>query len=332
LKRRKEKDGMKAIQVYEYGGPEVLGYEDVPTPDPGQGEVRVRVGAAGLNFIDVYHRLGRYPLPLPFTPGMEGAGVIDALGPGVEGLQVGQRVAYAMKRGSYAEYDLLPAWKAVPLPDEVSLEEAAAVMLQGMTAHYLTHSTYPLQVGETALVHAAAGGTGSLLVQMAKICGARVIGTCSTEEKAALARGDGADEVILYMEVDFEQAVKELTGGRGVDVVYDSVGYETFDSSLNCLRPRGMMVLFGASSGPVAPQDPQILNQKGSLYLTRPSLGYYLADRAEILTRAGDIFRWLADGELQVRIDQKYPLAEAAEAHSYIEGRQTKGKVLLIPA
>ena len=323
---------MKAIQVCEYGGPEVLGYEDVPTPDPGQGEVRVRVGAAGLNFIDVYHRLGRYPLPLPFTPGMEGAGVIDALGPGVEGLQVGQRVAYAMKRGSYAEYDLLPAWKAVPLPDEVSLEEAAAVMLQGMTAHYLTHSTYPLQVGETALVHAAAGGTGSLLVQMAKIRGARVIGTCSTEEKAALARGDGADEVILYMEVDFEQAVKELTGGRGVDVVYDSVGYETFDSSLNCLRPRGMMVLFGASSGPVAPQDPQILNQKGSLYLIRPSLGYYLADRAEILTRAGDIFRWLADGELQVRIDQKYPLAEAAEAHSYIEGRQTKGKVLLIPA
>jgi len=322
---------MKAIQIREYGGPEVLGYEDVPTPEPGQGEIRVRVGAAGLNFIDVYQRLGRYPLPLPFTPGMEGAGVIDALGPGVEDLQVGQRVAYAMKRGSYAQYDLLPAWKAVPLPGEVSLEEAAAVMLQGMTAHYLTHSTYPLQEGQTALIHAAAGGTGSLLVQMAKIRGARVIGTCSTEEKAALARGDGADEVILYTEVDFEQAVKELTAGRGVDVVYDSVGQETFDRGLNCLRPRGMMVLFGASSGPVAPQDPQILNQKGSLYLTRPSLGAYLADREEILDRAGDIFRWLSEGRLKVRIDQKYPLAEAAEAHRYLEDRRTKGKVLLIP-
>lgn len=306
-------------------------YEAIPVPEPGEGEVRVRIEAAGLNFIDIYHRLGAYPIPMPFTPGMEGAGTVDAVGPGVSDLQVGDRVAFAMDRGSYAEYDIVPAWKAVPIPDEVSTEEAAAVILQGSTAHYLSHSSFPLSSGNTALIHAAAGGTGQLLVQMAKRRGARVIGTCSTEEKAALAREAGADEVVLYTEEDFETAAKELTGGRGVDVVYDSVGKDTFDKSLNCLRPRGYMVLFGQSSGPVAPIDPQILNRKGALFLTRPTLSYYMADREELLSRANDIFNWMAAGDLQVRIDQRFPLAEAAEAHRYLEDRKTKGKVLLIP-
>lgn len=322
---------MNVIRIHQNGGPEVLEYEEAPTPEPGEGEVRVRIEAAGLNFIDVYHRLGRYPIPTPFTPGMEGAGVVDTLGPGVGDLRPGDRIAYAMTRGSYAEYGIVPAWKAVSIPDEVSTEQAAAVILQGMTAHYLSHSTFPLSSGNTALIHAAAGGTGQLLVQMAKRRGARVIGTCSTEEKADLAREAGADEVILYTEVDFEEATRRLTDGRGVDVVYDSVGKDTFDQSLNCLRPRGYMVLFGQSSGPVAPLDPQILNQKGALFLTRPTLGYYVADREELLSRANDIFDWMAEGDLQVRIDQKFPLAEAAEAHRYLEGRKTKGKVLLIP-
>jgi len=322
---------MNAIRIHQNGGPEVLKYEATPVPEPGEGEVRIRIEAAGLNFIDIYHRLGRYPIPLPFTPGMEGAGTIDTIGPGVSDLQTGQRVAYAMNRGSYAEYDIVPAWKAVPIPDEVSSEQAAAVILQGMTAHYLSHSSFPLSSGNTALVHAAAGGTGQLLVQMAKRRGARVIGTCSTEEKAALARAAGADEVILYTEEDFEATTKRITSGRGVDVVYESVGKDTFDKSLNCLRPRGYLVLFGQSSGPVEPIDPQILNQKGSLFLTRPSLGHYIADREELLSRTNDIFGWMAAGDLQVRIDQQFPLAEAAEAHRYLEGRKTKGKVLLIP-
>ena len=322
---------MKAIRVHEYGPSEVLKYEMAPTLEPAEGEALVRIEAAGLNFIDVYHRLGRYPLPLPFTPGVEGAGVVESVGPGVSGLKPGDRVAYAMERGTYAEYALVPAWKAVPVPEGVSNEQAAAVLLQGTTAHYLSHSTYPLGEGDTALVHAAAGGTGQLLVQMAKLRGARVIGTCSTEEKAALARAAGADEVILYTQEDFEEATKRLTGGRGVDVVYDSVGKATFEKGLNCLRPRGYMVLFGAASGPAEPIDPQMLNPKGSLCLTRPGLGHYLADREEILARTGDILGWLASDQLQVRIDQRFPLAEAAEAHRYIEGRQTKGKVLLIP-
>jgi len=322
---------MKAIRVHQYGLPEVMQYETAPVPRPGQGEALVRIEAAGLNFIDIYHRLGRYPLPLPFTPGMEGAGVVDSVGPGVSQVKSGDRVAYAMERGTYAEYALVPAWKAVPIPEGVDNEQAAAVMLQGTTAHYLSHSTYPLGDGDTALVHAAAGGTGQLLVQMAKLRGARVIGTCSTEEKATLARAAGADEVILYTQEDFEAATKHLTDGRGVDVVYHSVGQATFLKGLNCLRPRGYMVLYGAASGPPEPIDPQLLAQKGSLFLTRPGLGYYLADREEMLARTGDIFGWLASGRLQVRIDQRFPLAEAAEAHRYIEGRQTKGKVLLIP-
>ncbi len=322
---------MKAIRIHRNGPPEVMKLETVPIPEPGEGEVQVRIGAAGLNFIDVYHRLGSYPLPLPFTPGMEAAGVVEAVGPGVSHLRPGDRVAYAMERGAYAEYALVPAWKIVTIPDSLSIKQAAAVMLQGSTAHYLSHSSYPLGQGDTALVHAAAGGTGQLLVQMAKLRGARVIGTCSTEEKAALAKAAGADEMILYTKEDFEAATKRLTDGQGVDVVYDSVGRVTFDKSLNCLRPRGYMVLYGAASGVVEPFDPQILNQKGSLFLTRPSLGHHMANREEILARSGDIFNWMEAGKLQVRIDQKFPLAEAAEAHRYIEARQTKGKVLLIP-
>jgi NADPH2:quinone reductase len=322
---------MKAIQVHQTGGPEALVYEEVARPEPGPGEARVKVAAAGLNFIDVYHRLGRYPLSLPITPGMEAAGVVDAVGPGVTEVQPGQRVAYAMRIGAYAEYAVVPAWMLVPVPDEISTADAAAVMLQGMTAHYLCYSTYPLRAGETALIHAAAGGVGQLLVQIAKGLGARIIATVSTEEKAQIARECGADEVILYTQVDFETEVKRLTNGRGVDVVYDSVGKDTFDRSLNCLRPRGMMVLYGASSGPVPPFDPQILNAKGSLFLTRPSLGPYVATHEELLQRAGDLFQWMQAGDLKVRIDQTFALSAAADAHRYIEGRQTRGKVLLIP-
>ncbi len=322
---------MKAIRVHECGGPEALRYEEIPQPEPGPGEARVRIEAAGLNFIDIYHRTGQYPVPTPFTPGVEGAGVVDAIGPGVSEVKPGDRVAYAMQRGSYAEYAVVPARLLVPIPAGISTQQAAAVMLQGMTAHYLAFSTYPLRAGDTALIHAAAGGVGLLLVQLAKRCRARVIGTVSTEEKAHLAQEAGADEVIRYTEVDFEEEVKRLTAGRGVDVVYDSVGKTTFDKSLNCLRPRGYLVLYGQASGAVPPIDPQILNAKGSLFLTRPSLGHYIADRTELLQRAGDLFRWMQSGELQVRIDRTWPLAEAAEAHRYMEARQTKGKVLLIP-
>jgi NADPH2:quinone reductase len=322
---------MKSIRIHQNGPPEVMKYETVPLPEPGEGQVRVRFEAVGLNFIDIYHRLGRYPIPSPFTPGVEGAGVVDSVGPGVAHLKPGSRVVYALERGTYAEYALASAWKMVSIPEGVDTELAAAVMLQGTTAHYLSHGTYPLGDGDTALVHAAAGGTGQLLVQMAKLRGARVIGTCSTEEKATLAKAAGADEVILYTEEDFEAATKRLTGGLGVDVVYDSVGKATFHKGLNCLRPRGTMALFGAASGPVEPIDPQILNQKGSLFLTRPSLGHYMADRDELMARTNDIFGWMAAGKLEVRIDQRFPLAEAAEAHRYMEARKTKGKVLLIP-
>lgn len=322
---------MKAVRVHSFGGPEVLSYEEVPLPEPGPGEARVKVEAAGVNFIDIYHRTGQYRGQLPLTLGMEAAGVVDAIGAGVTEVQPGDRVAYAMQQGSYAEYAIVPAWKLVPVPDAIELRSAAAVMLQGMTAHYLTHSTYPLQPGDTVLVHAAAGGVGLLLVQLAKRRGARVIGTVSTEEKARLAREMGADEVILYTQADFETEVRRLTDGRGVDVVYDSVGRATFDKSLNCLRPRGYLVLYGQSSGAVPPFDPQVLNAKGSLFLTRPSLGHYAATREELLERANELFQWMIAGELTVRIDQTYPLAEAAAAHQYMEGRQTKGKVLLIP-
>ncbi|MAS35252.1 MAG: NADPH:quinone reductase [Anaerolineaceae bacterium] len=322
---------MKAIRVHQNGGPEVLSYEDVPLPEPGPGEVRVKIEAAGLNFVDVYKRKGLYKGSLPMTPGEEAAGVVDSVGPDVTDIQVGQRVAYAQSMGSYAEYAVVPARTLVPVPDNVELRDAAAVILQGMTAHYLCYSTYPLRAGDTALVHAAAGGVGLLLVQIAKGLGARVIGTVSTEEKAQLAREAGADEVILYTQVDFETETRRLTDGHGVEVVYDSVGKDTFDRSLNCLRPRGFMVLYGQSSGPVPPFDPQILNARGSLYLTRPSMGHYLASRTELLQRAGDLFQSMLDGNLQVRVDTAFPLAEAAEAHRYIEGRRTKGKVLLIP-
>ncbi len=322
---------MKAIQVHQTGGPEVMRYEDIPVPEPGAGQARVRIEAAGLNYIDIYHRIGQYPLPLPFTPGMEGAGVVDTVGVGVTDVHPGDRVAYTMERGAYAEYAILPAWKLVKLPDAVSFQQAAAVMLQGLTAHYLSVSTYPLQPGHTALVHAAAGGVGLLLVQMAKRRGARVIGTVSTQEKAELVKQAGADAVILYTEQDFEAETRQLTDGKGVDVVYDSVGLTTFEKSLKCLKPRGYMVLYGASSGPVPPFDLQRLNAGGSLFVTRPTLGHYIADRAELQGRCDAVFGWIAAGELDVRIDHTFALTDAPDAHRYMEARQTKGKVLLLP-
>jgi len=322
---------MYAVRVHEFGSVDVMRYEQVPLPEPGVGEARVKLEAAGVNFIDIYHRSGQYKGALPLTLGQEGAGVVEAVGPGVTEVKTGDRVAYASQQGSYAEYHVVAAWRLVSVPESVSSQQAAAVMLQGMTAHYLTHSTYPLRPGDVALIHAAAGGVGLLLVQIAKRRGARVIGTVSTEEKAQLAKQAGADEVILYTQADFEQEVKRLTGGKGVNVVYDSVGKTTFDKSLNCLSPRGYMVLFGQSSGAVPPLDPQVLNAKGSLFLTRPTLAYYTADRAELLQRANDLFAWMASGKLEVRIDVTFPLAEAAKAHRYMQARQSKGKVLLIP-
>lgn len=322
---------MKAVQVHNYGGLEALKYEDVPTPEPGEGEARVKIEAVGVNFIDIYHRIGRYQGSLPLTLGQEAAGTVDAVGPNVTDVKPGDRVVFASVQGSYAEYAIAPAWRLVPVPADVDFQKAAAVMIQGMTAHYLTFSTYPLKEGNTALVHAAGGGTGQLLVQIAKRRGARVIGTVSMEEKAALAREAGADEVILYTQTDFETEVKRLTNNKGVDVVYDSVGKDTFDKSLNCLRRRGYMVLYGASSGAVPPLDPQVLNAKGSIYLTRPFLAHYTADRAELLGRVNDLFRWMTAGELKVRIDKTFPLADSAEAQRYLEGRQSKGKILLIP-
>ncbi len=322
---------MRAIQVHTYGGPEAMIYEETAMPQPGPGQVRLRIEASGVNFVDVYHREGRYPMPLPLSIGSEGAGVVDAVGPGVTDFKVGDRAAYANVRGSYAEYAVVPADKLVAIPDGIDTRTAAAVMLQGMTAHYLLYSTYPLKSGETALIHAAAGGLGLLLVQMAKMIGTRTIGTVSTPAKAQLAQKAGLDDAILYTQVDFEQEVKRLTNGKGVDVVYDSVGKTTFDKSLNCLRPRGYLVLCGQSSGAVPPFDPQVLNAKGSLFLTRPTLGHYIADRAELLWRAGDLFKWIAAGKLDVHIDKAFPLAEAAAAHRYLESRQSSGKLLLIP-
>lgn len=322
---------MKAIRINEFGGPEALSYESVAVPEPGSGEARVKVDAAGLNFIDAYQRSGLYPVPLPFTLGMEAAGTVDAVGPEVTDLKPGDRVAYAMQLGAYAEYATVPTGKLVSIPDDLETQQAAAVMLQGMTAHYLSHSTYPVQPGDTALIHAAAGGVGQLLVQLAKQRGARVIATVSTKEKAHLASKAGADHVILYTVADFEKEVKKITEDKGVDVIYDSVGETTFEKGLDCLKPRGYMVLFGQSSGTVSPVSPGTLASKGSLYLTRPGLGNYVAERQELLQRAGDLFRWMAAGELHVRVDRTFPLAEAGEAHRYLEGRKTKGKVLLIP-
>jgi len=320
---------MKAIRVHAVGGPEALLYEEAPVPTPGPGEALLRLSAAGVNFIDVYHRTGLYPLPLPFTPGNEGAGVVEKVGAEVKDVKPGDRVAYAMTAGSYAELAVAPAWRLVPIPEGVSFEAAAAAMLQGMTAHYLSHSTFPLAPGHQALVHAAAGGVGLLLVQMAKRRGARVLGTVSTEAKAEAARRAGADVVILYTEEDFEAAVRRETDGRGLDVVYDSVGKTTFDKSLRCLKPRGMLVLFGQSSGPVAPVDPGELAKRGSLFLTRPTLAHYTLDRAETLARAGDVLSWMETGELDVAIDRVLPLSQAAEAHRLLESRLTSGKLVL---
>lgn len=323
---------MQAIQVDGVGGPDVLEFVEVDAPRPGRGEVLVRLEAAGVNFIDVYHRSGNYPLDVPFTPGVEGAGVVEEVGDDVDGFAPGDRVAYAMQRGSYAEQAVVPANMLVAVPDTVSNEQAAATMLQGMTAHYLSHSTYPLDGDDTALVYAAAGGVGHLLTQIATMRGARVLATASTPEKADLARGDGADEVILYRDEDLVARVEELTDGRGVDVAYDSVGRDTFGASLDCLRPRGVLALYGQSSGPVEPLDPQVLNRKGSLFLTRPSLGHYVAERSELEWRARDLFTWIAAGELAVRVDRTFPLADAAAAHTYLEAGRTTGKVLLTMA
>jgi NADPH:quinone reductase len=322
---------MKAIRVNEYGGPEVLSYEDVSVPEPGSGEARVRLGASGVNFIDTYQRSGVYPVDLPLTLGMEGAGEVDAVGEGVEEISAGDYVAFAGVLGAYAEYIVAPAERLVPF--NVTLVEArvaAAVMLQGMTAHYLTHSTFPIEEGQSVLLHAAAGGVGLLLVQMAKMRGATVIGTVGTEEKASLAKDAGADEVILYTEQDFVEETERITGGEGVDVVYDSVGKDTFDKGLDCLKARGYMVLFGQSSGPVPPFDLQVLNQKGGLYVTRPALAQYTATREELLWRAESLFSWIGQDNLSVRIGGTYRLSEADQAHRDLEGRKTTGKLILM--
>ncbi len=332
---------MKAIQIKRTGGPEVMELVDLPVPQPKSNEAVVKIEAAGVNFIDVYNREGRYQVPLPFVLGQEAAGVVSAVGSGVHkedvhGVAVGDRVAYTMALGSYAEYAAVAADRLVKIPAGVGAREAAAAILQGMTAHYLSHDTYALKKGETALVHAAAGGVGLLLVQMAHNIGARVIATVSTEEKAKLARAAGADEVILYTQTDFEAETKRLLAeknpdGKGVDVVYDSVGKTTFEKGLNLLRPRGMMVLYGASSGPVAPIDPLALTQKGSMFLTRPSLGHYVITAEELQQRAAAVFGMIRDGKLKLRIEHVYPLAEAQQAHRDLEGRKTTGKLLLLP-
>jgi len=322
---------MHAVQLQSHGGPEVLEYVDLALPEPRPGEARVALEAVGVNFIDIYYRTGAYKAELPLIPGQEGAGRVDAVGEGVTDIAVGDRVAYAMHTGAYAEHATVPASKLVPIPEQVETAVAAAAMLQGMTAHYLTHSTYPVKPGDQVLVHAAAGGAGLLLCQIAKRLGARVIGTVSTEEKAGLAREAGADEVILYTEQDFVRETRRLTDGAGVHVVYDSVGKTTLDGSLNVLRPRGYLVLFGQSSGAAEPLDPQVLNARGSLFLTRPTLGHYVQNRDELLWRANDLFNWIAAGELSVRVDRTFPLAEAAEAHRALESRRTTGKLLLVP-
>jgi NADPH:quinone reductase len=322
---------MKAIQVKQVGGPEVMELVELPVPEPKANEAVVKLAASGVNFIDIYHREGRYKVALPFTPGQEGAGVVTAVGADVKSVKVGDRVAWSHLLGAYAEYQAIAADRLVPIPAGVSDQQAAAAMLQGMTAHYLVYDTFPLKRGQTALVHAAAGGVGLLLVQMAHHIGARVIGTVSTDEKAQLARNAGADDIILYTQTDFEAETKRLTGGKGIDVVYDSVGKTTFEKGLNLLRPRGMMVLFGGSSGAVAPFDPIILTQKGSLFLTRPSLTNYIATREELMARSSAVLGMIAAGKLKLRVEHMYPLAQAQRAHQELEGRKTTGKLLLIP-
>jgi NADPH2:quinone reductase len=322
---------MKAIRVNAPGGPDVMRYEDAPEPTPKAGEATVKVDAAGINYVDVYQRSGQYKLALPLTLGLEAGGTVTAIGPNVTEVKVGDKVAYAGVPGAYAQYAAVPAARLVVLPAGLSTRQGAAAMLQGLTAHYLACSTYPLKSGDTCLVHAAAGGVGLLLCQIAKMRGARAIGTVSTEEKAKLAREAGASDVILYTKQDFEAEVKRLTDGKGLQVVYDSVGQTTFDKGFNCLAPRGMMALYGQSSGPVGAFDLQILNAKGSLFVTRPSLNHHIITRAELLQRSDELLGWIRDGKVKLRTEYEFPLKDAADAHRALEGRKTTGKVLLIP-
>jgi NADPH2:quinone reductase len=322
---------MKAIRIHAPGGPEVMRLDDAPEPTPKAGEAVVKVDAAGLNYIDVYFRSGLYKAEYPLTLGLEAGGTVTAVGPNVSEVKVGDKVAYTGVAGAYAEYAAVPAARLVVLPTGVSTRQGAAAMLQGITAHYLATSTYPLKKGDTCLVHAAAGGVGLLLCQMARMRGARVLGTVSTDEKAKLAREAGADETIIYTRQDFEAEVKRLTDGKGVQVVYDAVGKTTWDKSLNSLAPRGLIALYGQSSGPIGQIDPQILNAKGSLFLTRPSLNHHIASREELQSRAGEVLGWIASGKLKMRMEFDFPLKDAAQAHRALEGRQTTGKVLLVP-
>jgi len=320
---------MKAVFIEQPGGADALRYADIPTPKPAPGEILVKIAYAGVNFIDTYHRSGLYKLPLPAVIGSEASGKVDQLGEGVTQFKVGDRVVYTLARGSYAEYHAVPATQAVKVPDNIDDATAAACILQGATAHYLTHSTFPLKRGQTTLIHAAAGGTGRLLVQIATMIGARVIGTVGSEEKAKLAKSDGASETILYNQVDFVAETKRLTDGKGVEVIYDGVGKATLLKGLDCLMPRGMMVAFGNASGPADPVDLLLLSQKGSLYVTRPTLFNYIASREDLEWRMSDLFRWIGEGKLKINIDKAYPLADAAQAHRDLEGRKTTGKLLL---
>jgi NADPH2:quinone reductase len=322
---------MKAIRIQQTGGPEVLRYEDIEIPKPEPQQALVKIEAIGVNFIDIYFRMGLYKAAVPFTVGQEAAGTVTEVGAEVEGIKAGDRVAYTGVLGAYAEYAVAPAARLVKLPGGIDMRTAASIMLQGMTVHYLTHSTFALGSGHTALIHAAAGGVGLTLVQVAKMRGARVIGTCSTAEKAERARQAGADEVILYTEKSFEEEVKRLTGGAGVDVDYDSVGKATWEGSMNCLRPRGMMVFFGNASGPVPAIEPLTLAAKGSLFMTRPTLNHYVAQREELEKRSSDLFEWVQAGKLKVHVGQEFPMAQAAEAQQRLAGRLTSGKLLLIP-
>ena len=322
---------MKAIRVHAPGAADAMKFEDVSEPQPKAGEAVVKVDAAGLNYIDVYFRSGLYKADYPLTLGLEAGGTVTAVGPNVSEVKVGDKVAYTGVPGAYAQYAAVPAARLVVLPQGVSTKQGAAIMLQGMTAHYLACSTYPLKKGDACLVHAAAGGVGLILCQIARLRGARVIGTVSTDEKAKLAREAGADDTILYTKQDFAAEVKRITGGKGLQVVYDSVGKDTWEGSLNCLAPRGLIALYGQSSGPIGQIDPQILNTKGSLFLTRPSLNAYIATREELQQRAADLFGWVRDGKLKLRMEFEFPLKDAAEAHKALEGRKTTGKVLLIP-
>ncbi len=322
---------MKAIRIHQPGGPDALKLDEIPEPKPGAGEALVKIDAAGLNYIDVYLREGIYKAPLPFTLGLEASGTVAAVGAGVTEVKVGDRVAYTGVPGAYAEFAVAPAARLVVLPTGISTKQGAAAMLQGMTAHYLATATWPLREGDTCLVHAAAGGVGLLLCQIAKMRGARVIATVSTGDKAKLAREAGADDVILYSEQDFATEVKRLTGGKGLQVIYDGIGKATFDKGFDCLAPRGMMVLYGQASGSVGSFDPQVLNTKGSLFLTRPSLNHHISTREELLARAGEVLGWIRDRKLRLRMELEYPLRDAAEAHRALEGRKTTGKVLLIP-